>query len=46
MSNLRFKSVEAAVSRKNASLKVETKKATDIYGKNVFFNCEDERLSS
>ena len=36
MSNLRFKSVEAAVSRKNASLKVETKKATDIYGKNVF----------
>lgn len=36
MSNLRFQSVEAAVSRKNASLKVETKKATDIYGKNVF----------
>lgn len=36
MSNLRFQSVEAAASRKNASLKVETKKATEIYGKNVF----------
>lgn len=36
MSNLRFQSVEAAATRKNASLKVETKKATEIYGKNVF----------
>lgn len=36
MSNLRFQSVEAAISRQNASLKVETKKATEIYGKNVF----------
>lgn len=36
MFNLRFQSVEAAASRKNASLKVETKKATEIYGKNVF----------
>jgi glutamine synthetase len=36
MSNLRFQSVEAAATRKNASLKVETKKATENYGKNVF----------
>ncbi|MDR3008881.1 MAG: glutamine synthetase III [Sphingobacterium sp.] len=37
MSNLRFKAVEAAGSRQIASFeKVETKKATDIYGKNVF----------
>jgi len=37
MSNLRFKAVEAAGSRQIAQFeKVETKKATDIYGKNVF----------
>ncbi|MCW8311496.1 glutamine synthetase III [Sphingobacterium thalpophilum] len=37
MSNLRFKAVEAAGSRLIAPFeKVETKKATDIYGKNVF----------
>ncbi|UIR56953.1 glutamine synthetase III [Sphingobacterium sp. SRCM116780] len=40
MSNLRFKSVEAAASRQNTSLKVETKKATEIYGKNVFSNAK------